>query len=527
MKLLLLRTALSIGMLFPLHGADARKMNVLFIAVDDLRPELSCYGNPVIKTPNFDRLAKRGIVFSKAYCQQAVCSPSRASIMTGKRPDATRVWDLETHFRVALPNVVTIGQHFKNNGYFSQGMGKIFHGGFDDPETWSVPWGTPKAEVYAQTQNISAKKDAGNKGPAFEAGDVADDFYTDGKTSRLAVQTLAELKKKEQPFFLAVGFSKPHLPFVSPKKYWELYDPNTLPDTSSKYPEGSPVFASDNDSGELRSYSNIPPKGKKGEFTALPDKLAKQLRHGYYAAVSYTDANLGLLLDALDREGLADNTAIVLWGDHGWKLGDHQEWGKHTNFEADARVPLIISVPGMKGAGKKTESLVEFVDVYPTLADICGLPKPDSDGVSLKQVLQDPVVTVKAVAISQYAKTAGLVAGVKKAQGEGEGKRDVMGYSIRDPRWRLTLWRGIKDNQIHATELYDEVNAPTEPMNLASLPENRAVIERLSKFLPPPITPADPNAVKIPKGKKVTIDVDAKNRDEDAAGKGASGSKPR
>ena len=160
------------------------------------------------------------------------------------------------------------------------------------------------------------------------------------------MQTLAELKKKEQPFFLAVGLSKPHLPFVSPKKYWELYDPNTLPDTSSKYPEGSPVFASDNDSGELRSYSNIPPRGKKGEFTALPDELAKQLRHGYYAAVSYTDANLGLLLDALDREGLADNTAIVLWGDHGWKLGDHQEWGKHTNFEADARVPLIISVPG-------------------------------------------------------------------------------------------------------------------------------------------------------------------------------------
>ena len=227
-----------------LQAADAKKPNVLFIAVDDLRPELSCYGNTVIKTPNFDRLAQRGMVFNRAYCQQSICSPSRASIMTGKRPDATRVWDLETHFRAALPNAKTVAQFFKEHGYFSQAMGKIFHGGFDDEPSWSTPWMTPKAPTYAKdpTDADRVKEDVKNKGKgvAFEAGDVADDFYTDGKTSRLAAQTIAELSKKGQPFFLAVGLSKPHLPFVSPKKYWDLYDPAKIPDTASPYPVGAP-----------------------------------------------------------------------------------------------------------------------------------------------------------------------------------------------------------------------------------------------------------------------------------------------
>lgn len=499
----------------PLQSAEAPRPNVLFIAVDDLRPELGCYGNSVIKTPNFDRLAARGMVFNRAYCQQAICSPSRASIMTGKRPDATRVWDLNTHFRTALPNVKTVGQFFKEHGYFSQGMGKIFHGGYDDAPTWSTPWLTPKAETYAQTANRASPAKAGDpekgKGPAFEAGDVPDDFYTDGKTARLAVQTLAELKKKNQPFFLAVGLSKPHLPFVAPKKYWDLYDPAKIPDTASNFPVGTPHYVGDNDSGEFHGYSNVPAKDKKQSFTALPAAFAAQVRHGYYAAVSYTDANLGLVLDALEKEGLAENTVIVLWGDHGWKLGDHQEWGKHTNFEVDARVPLIFSYPGQKTAGQKSDSLVEFVDVYPTLADLCGLPQPATDGVSLRPVLNNPSVTVKAVAISQYPKTARADAGESKAA----GKR-VMGYSIRDERWRLTLWRSLDNNQIVDTELYDEVNAPKEPENLAAKPENKSVIERLSKFLPPPIPAADPNAAKIAKGKKNIVDLAAKKKDEDA-----------
>jgi len=504
---------------FALLGATSlaayhQKPNVLFIAVDDLRPELSCYGNAVIKTPNFDRLAKRGMVFNRAYCQQAVCSPSRASLMTGKRPDATRVWDLETHFRDALPNAVTIGQFFKNNGYFSQGMGKIFHGGFDDPACWSVPWGTPTADIYAKPEN---RKQLGNsrKGPAFEAGEVDDDFYTDGKTVRLAAQTISALKKKDQPFFLAVGISKPHLPFVAPKKYWDLYKPDKIPSTASKFPLGTPAWVNDSDSGEFRAYTNIPPKDKKLDFTPLPEDLARQVRHGYYAAISYTDANLGVLLDTLDREGLADSTVIVLWGDHGWKLGDHQEWGKHTNFEADTRAPLIFSYPGMQNAGKSSNSLAEFVDVYPTLADLCGLPKPDTDGVSLRPVFDDPSASVKPVAISQYPKTCREAPPAKQGA-TGSMKRNVMGYSIRDERWRLTLWRGIGDGNIYATELYDEVNAPTEPENLADKAESKEVVDRLSRFLPPPIPAADPNAAKTPKGKKSRVDVGAKNKDEDA-----------
>ena len=500
-----------------LQAADAKKPNVLFIAVDDLRPELSCYGNPVVKTPNFDRLARQGMVFERAYCQQAVCSPSRSSIMTGKRPDATRVWDLETHFRVALPNVKTIGQYFKEHGYFSQGMGKIFHGGYDDEPTWSTPWMTPKAPIYAKEPTAAdvVKEDPKNKGKgvAFEAGEVPDDFYTDGKTSRLAAQTIAELSKKGQPFFLAVGLSKPHLPFVSPKKYWDLYDPAKLPDTSSPFPVGAPAYVGDNDSGEFRAYTNVPPKDKDKARTPLPPAFASQVRHGYYAAVSYTDANLGIVLDALDKAGVAGNTVIVLWGDHGWKLGDHEEWGKHTNFEVDTRAPLIFSYPGQKTVGRKTASLVEFVDVYPTLADLCGLPKPDVDGVTLRPVLEDPAVTVKEVAISQYPKSAGVA---KKEGAKGAAKRDVMGYSIRDTRWRLTLWRSLADNTIVDTELYDEVNAPTEPENLAGKPENKAVIERLSKFLPPPIPAADPHAKKIAKGKKNIVDLAGKKADEDA-----------
>ena len=219
------------------------------------------------------------------------------------------------------------------------------------------------------------------------------------------------------------------------------------------------------------------------------------------------------MLDALEKEGIADNTVIVIWGDHGWKLGDHEEWGKHTNFEVDTRVPLIFSYPGQKTAGQKSRSLVEFVDVYPTLADLCGLPKPDVDGVSLKPVLENPTITVKPVAISQYPKSAGLA---KKEGAKGTAKRDVMGYSIRDDRWRLTLWRSLADNSIVDTELYDEVNAPTEPENLAGKPENKAVIERLSKFLPPPIPAADPNAKKIAKGKKNIVDLAGKKADEDA-----------
>ncbi len=477
-----------------LTAAEPKKLNVLFIAVDDLRPESNASGSDVIRTPNLDRIAARGTTFDRAYCQQAVCSPSRSSLMTGRRPDATRVWDLETHFRKALPDAVTVAQFFKEQGYHSQGMGKIFHGGFDDAPSWSVPWETPRAPQYAspealqmQAKNVDPSGRA--RGPAFESADVPDETYTDGKTARLAVRTLAKLKNDGKPFFLAVGMAKPHLPFVAPKKYWDLYDPAKIyVPAFQKLPAGAPTFVG-HPNGELASYAGMPKRGPVDEATA------RQLRHGYYAAISYMDAQVGLLLDALDKEGLADNTVVILWGDHGWQLGEHGLWHKHTNFELAARAPLLISVPGQKAPGRKSLSLVEFIDIYPTLADVCGFPKPkDVEGVSLKPLLDDPTARVRPVAISQYPRS--------------DAGKSLMGYSIRDDRWRLTLWRNRANNTIHATELYDEVNDPHETKNVADQPEHAEVIARLSKHLPPPIAAAQtPSpAGKAPAAKPAATD---------------------
>jgi choline-sulfatase len=471
-----------------LTAGETKPLNVLFIAVDDLRPEAAASGNKVIKTPNMDRIAAKGTTFDRAYCQQAVCSPSRSSLMTGRRPDSTRVWDLDTHFRTALPDAVTVAQYFKNHGYHSQGMGKIFHGGYDDAPSWTVPWETPKAPQYAndenqKTQASNIDKKGRGRGPAYESGDVPDDSYTDGKTARLAAKTLAELKQKGKPFFLAVGMAKPHLPFVAPKKYWDLYDPKEIyVPVFQKLPAGAPGFVG-HTNGELSSYAGMPKDGIVDAATA------RTLRHGYYAAISYMDAQVGLVLDALEKESLADNTVIVLWGDHGWQLGEHGLWHKHTNFEVSARAPLIISAPGQKAAGRKSLSLAEFIDIYPTLADLCGLPKPkDVEGVSLKPVLDDAAASVRPVAISQYPRN--------------DAGKSLMGYSIRDDRWRLTLWRDRKDNTIHATELYDETNDPHETVNVATKAEHAEVITRLTKFLPPPIAPATAENTGATKGKK-------------------------
>jgi len=258
-----------------------QRPNIFFFAFDDLRPEFGCYGFPYVKSPNLDRIAQQGMVFNRAYCQQAVCSPSRSSLMTGARPDSTKVWDLVTHFRAAMPNVVTLPQHFKQHGYLVQGMGKIFDGGYDDEPSWSVPWQTPDAPTY--TVNTKPPKSAKGKqknGPAFEAGDVADEFYNDGQTADLAVQALRSRKGKAEPFFLAVGFFKPHLPFVSPKKYWDLYDPVKIQLASNPYrPKDAPEHALAT-SGELRNYTGMPAEGP------VPDELARKLKHGYYAAIS-------------------------------------------------------------------------------------------------------------------------------------------------------------------------------------------------------------------------------------------------
>ncbi len=460
--------------------SGASKPNVLFIAVDDLRPELGCYGNPLIKSPNIDRLARAGVVFNRAYCQQAVCSPSRSSLLTGARPDTTKVWDLKTHFRKALPEVVTLPQHFKNNGYFVQGMGKIYHGGYDDALSWSVPWVNPKAAAYGSAENLAlvrkkhqkAVADGRNeeqiqqagKGPAYEGADVPDNTFHDGALADIAVAALRDIKQKNQPFFLAVGFIRPHLPFVSPKKYWDLYDPAKIPLAPNPFrPKGAPEY-SVLEGGELRSYEGV----SRGH---VPDELARKLKHGYYAAISYMDAQVGRVLDELERLGLRDNTLIVLWGDHGWKLGEHDAWCKHSNVENDTWAPLLLSVPGMKASGKHTDALVEFVDIYPTLAELARLPLPAHlEGASFRPVLENPGCPWKTAAFSQYPRALGA--------------KHLMGYSMRTDRYRFTAWMQRDDHsQVDAVELYDHQADPQENVNIAGPPQNAALVKELTAKL--------------------------------------------
>lgn len=498
----LLRLVLILGSVALAGAADPApaRPNVLFIAIDDLRPELGAYGASYIHSPNIDRLAKSGVTFDRAYVQQAVCSPTRSSLLTGRRPDSTKVWDLVTHFRAALPDVVTLPQLFKNNGYFVQGMGKIYHPGYNDPASWSVPWQSPPTAKYALPENVAldnrfvtdpdedkapnprqkgkakaAKKvvpasfdetTAGglnSRGPAFESADVPDNYYLDGKVADLAVSTLQEISHKKEPFFLAVGFAKPHLPFVSPKKYWDLYDPARIELAPNKFrPVDAPDYAI-LPGGELRNYYGIP-------TTSIPDDLARQLRHGYYAAVSYTDAQVGKVLDELDRLGLRQNTIVILWGDHGWKLGEHDAWCKHSNSENDTNAPLLLSVPGMKTAGAHSKSFVEFVDVYPTLAELAGLPLPGQlEGVSFKPLLAEPNRPWKPAVFSQYPR--------------GNGQTHVgalMGYSMRTDRYRLTVWLARDDHtKVDAIELYDESSDPQENTNIAKDPKNQEILGQL------------------------------------------------
>lgn len=476
----------------PAESAEAPKFNVLFIAVDDLRPEAGCYGNPIIRTPNIDRLARGGTTFLHAYCQQAVCSPSRTSLMLGRRPDTTKVYDLQTHFRLHLPDVVTLPQHFKNHGYHTQALSKIYHGGLDDPQSWSVPhwgpsglaYGSPqiREELRAEQRRLRNQRGEGARpevlqrdpatgaalklsnpsyrvrGPAWEAAPGDDDDFADGKTARRAVEVLREVKDK--PFFLAVGFLKPHLPFVAPKKYYDLYHREQLRTaTNPKPPKDCPSIAL-HSWQELRSYKGIPQQGPLSEETTL------DLIHGYYAATSYTDAMIGRVLDELERLKLAERTIVVLWGDHGWHLGDQGLWCKHSNFEKATRSLLIVSVPGRKGAGRQCAALVEFVDIYPTLVELCGLPLPDGlEGTSFARLLDEPERPWKSAVFSQYPRSK------------------AMGYSVRTERYRYTEWRPEKGGEPIGVELYDYKEDPEETVNLANQPEHKELVASLAAQL--------------------------------------------
>jgi arylsulfatase A-like enzyme len=449
-----------------------KQMNVLFIAVDDLRPLLGCYGDPNVKSPNIDCIMKQGLAFTRAYCQMAWCSPSRSSLMTGMRPDETKVWDLVTHFRVALPYAVTLPEQFKKYGYHTLAFSKIYHctatygKKLDDPQSWSEPSWFPKKPAYLtpEGQELVKKNHRGEySGSPYEAPDVPDNALNDGQTADTVIEALRRIK--DQPFFLAAGFLKPHLPFVAPKKYWDLYDREQFKLADNPYlPDGAPKYAigvGAGDGEEIRSYLIKWP---------LSDDEARTLIHGYNACVSYIDAQIGRIIDELEKLKLRDNTIIIIFGDNGWHLGEHGHWAKNTNFEVATRVPLIISVPGQSLTGKLSNALVELVDIYPTLCDLCSIPIPDGlEGCSFKPLLKNPNKVWKNAAFSQHPRTI---------PGYGNG----MGYSMRTDRYRLTEWT-VSGTSLCEYELYDHKTDPKENRNLAKLPVYCDFVKQLAAQL--------------------------------------------
>ncbi|MEP4095821.1 sulfatase-like hydrolase/transferase [Reichenbachiella sp.] len=477
--------------------------NVLFIAVDDLKPMLGAYGDPSILTPNIDALATKGTLFSNASCQQAICAPSRISLLTGLYPDQTRVWDLSTQMRDEDPNVLTLPQYFKEVGYHVAGLGKIFDSrsvsADFDGVSWSVPFiqGMPSEYYFNNNKEkngyqdptvhtaaaeynqylidnsitSTADKNAARKlfplsKPATEGNqDLPDDAYVDGARTNYAFEKLDEAVATGKPFFLAVGFTKPHLPFVAPKKYWDLYSRSAISIDQQQGRDNSIPSIAFHGYGELiNAYSDIPSDGQ------LTVDKQKELIHGYRACVSYVDAQVGRLMSKLDELNLSQNTTIVLWGDHGWHLGDHGLWAKHSNFEQAVRSPLLIYAPHHGLANNVTEAPVEFVDIFPTLCDLAEIDKPmNLSGESLIETMTNPDHRVREAALAQYPRTNG-------------GKRH-MGYTLRDERYRYTKWiqmnyyEGLRYGPTHAIELYDYQNDPNETINIAEDPAKSDLVE--------------------------------------------------
>ncbi|MEM6471815.1 MAG: sulfatase [Planctomycetota bacterium] len=458
--------------------------NVLFIAVDDLRPELNCYGtshSPIKAiTPNLDRLAATGIRFTNAYCNQAVCGASRLSLMTGLYPEFTKERTYHvTDWRKRWSNVVTLNQHFTANGYTTVGLGKIYHntsGVAVDEENWSK-WIKVVGKGYANPDSLKKTRETKSslpgtkskkRGPSTESAKDADFVYADGLRAKQGVRQIKRLADSKEPFFLAVGFTKPHLPFNAPTKYWDLYDRESFSLPSNLgFPPGYPQWARNRQAGELRAYSDIPRDGTPVEF---PDELNKRLLHGYHACVSYTDHNVGLLLSALEDNEIADNTIVVFWADHGWKLGDHSSWCKHTNFECDTRVPLLVRCPRSMTVTGESNALVELIDLYPTLCDLCGLHQPPHlQGRSFATVLGNPDSKHRDFAYSSYPHS------------DWESKRRVIGHSIRSERVRYTEWWDAKNDEVIARVATDIEADPGETTNL--LPDQKELGRELSKQL--------------------------------------------
>lgn len=476
---------LLLGFATPVTAGE--RLNVLLIVADDLRPELRCYGSPA-HTPNLDALAARGLRFDHAYCQQALCNPSRSSFLTGRRPDTLRLWVNGTHFREITPDVVTLPQWFKDQGYHARCVGKIFHNWHTKDKGDRRSWSADEFLYYAN-HGADAPEVKGTlppnlalpmgrdylKVPLCERRDVPDDAYYDGRIAAEAVKVLGEVKDK--PFFLAVGMWKPHAPFNAPKKYWDLYDPKKLPPFDPARPKDAPEWAFHTNSEIL----GLPPK----QITPTAAQVA-EMRHGYFANVSFMDAQIGKVLKALADHKLTDRTLVVFVADHGYHLGEHSLWAKTSCFERDARVPLIIAPPGAKVTGKATKALVELVDLFPTMTELCGVKPPGGlDGVSLAPILGDPAKTVKQAAFTQHPRPA-------YPDRTAAGVPEAMGYSVRTATARYTEWREWKTGKLLGAEYYDHARDPDEMVNrIKDDPaELRAARQALHAQFPPSTPPA-------------------------------------
>jgi arylsulfatase A-like enzyme len=481
---------------------QAQKTNVVFIIVDDLKPLINTLGENQMITPNLDSFASESVVFTNAQAQQAVCAPSRVSFMTGMRPDYTQVLDLKTHMRDKVPDALTIPEYFRKYGYITAGLGKVLHGAKNgDPQSWSVPFihddelpynsqtGAPADLQYhnAYTRKVfnslEEKKRSGKKvrmrpalnkagaRPSVEKLELPDDAYSDGAIAKKSIELLKDFQGEDQPFFLTIGFRKPHLPFVAPKKYWDLYKPEDIKLAKfQKHAVGSPSYAY-HTFGELKNYSDI--KANLDDQGRVIEKKQRELIHGYYASVSYVDAQIGKVFDYIRSSGLEKNTLIILIGDHGWHLGDHGLWTKHTTFEQATRTPVFIKSPKAK-KGIKNSSPTELIDIFPTICDVTGLESPENlQGKSLVPILNGSKTSVKSAALSQWPR---------------DGK---MGYALRTERYRYVEWRigdykRSKDymhGKVTAVELYDYLKDPLETKNLANEIEYAKVIKKLKKEL--------------------------------------------
>jgi iduronate 2-sulfatase len=467
----------------PIAAAAPPRPNVLLLLVDDLKPALRAYGDRHAITPHIDRLVARGLRFDAAYCNQAVCASSRFTLLLGARSTTTGLYQFGRNFRDTYPDAVTLPQFFLRHGYRAESIGKVFHvghGTYGDDASWSLP--SHKEPVIEYADPASTREGAptneqilfGNlprppgplpRGAAWESPEVPDDAYGDARLATHAIARLRAAKEKPaEPFFYAVGFARPHLPFSAPKKYWDLYDPAKLPmPEREENPEGVVPIAAKR-GGEIDAFFPVP----KPPVHPYPDDIKRRLIHGYYASVSYVDAQIGRVMDALDELRLADNTIVVLWGDHGWHLGDLGTWTKHTNFEQANRIPLVVIAPGVTRPGTSTGQLAENVDLYPTLAELAGLPKPAGplkfDGLSLVPVLKNPATRIRDHAYHCFP------------------RGEVLGRAIRTERYRLVEWK--KPGAPAATaqlELYDYAAGPIETRNIAA--ENPAVVAQLRALL--------------------------------------------